>query len=310
MVNARAEKLAAPLASRRTKIKEPLSSRLFDTANAVLLLLLVLVTVYPFYYVLMASLSDSDSLISQRGLLLWPLGFNLDAYDRVMANPNILTGYRNTIFILVAGTAFNILMTALGAYALSRKFLLRRTIMMGIVFTMYFGGGLIPNFLLVNNWLHMGNSFMALIIPGAVSTWNLIVMRTSFEGIPENLVESAKIDGSGEFGILFRIVLPLSMPVIAVMILYYGVGYWNSWFNAMLFLQNRELFPLQLILREILVQNSTESMQLGSSAGDQAAIGESIKYATIMVATLPILCVYPFLQKYFVKGVMVGAVKE
>ncbi|MDF2922350.1 MAG: sugar transporter permease [Paenibacillaceae bacterium] len=312
MVNANTEKLAAPapLASRRTGIKEPLSSRLFDATNAIVLLLLVVATVYPFYYVLMASLSDSDSLISQRGLLLWPMGFNLDAYDRVMANPNILTGYRNTLIILVAGTTFNLIMTALGAYALSRKFLLKRTIMMGIVFTMYFGGGLIPHFLLVNNWLHMGNSFMALIIPGAVSTWNLIVMRTSFEGIPENLVESAKIDGCGEFGILFRIVLPLSMPVIAVMILYYGVGYWNSWFGAMLFLQNREMFPLQLILREILVQNSTESMQLGSSAGDQAAIGESIKYATIMVATLPILFVYPFLQKYFVKGVMVGAVKE
>lgn len=310
MVNVKPEQLSAPLASRRSKVREPLSSRLFDAANALLLFIIVLVTIYPFYYVLMASLSDSDALISQRGLLLSPLGFNLEAYGRVMDNPNILSGYRNTLIILVAGTAFNLMMTALGAYALSRRFLLRRPIMIGIVFTMYFGGGLIPHFLLVNNWLHMGNSFLALIVPGAVSTWNLIVMRTSFEAIPDNLVESAKIDGSGELGILLRIILPLSMPVISVMILYYGVGYWNSWFGAMLFLQDRGMFPLQLILREILVQNSTESMQMGTSAGDQAAIGESIKYATIMVATLPILCVYPFLQKYFVKGVMVGAVKE
>jgi putative aldouronate transport system permease protein len=188
--------------------------------------------------------------------------------------------------------------------------MLRKEIMLMIIFTMFFSGGIIPNYLLVNNWLHLGDSYLALILPGAISTWNLIIMRTSFEAIPESLLEAARMDGAGEFGTFYRIVLPLSMPVISVMILYYGVGYWNSWFNAMLYLRDRELFPLQLILREILVQNSTESMQLGSSAGDQQGIAESIKYATIMVATLPIILLYPFLQKYFVKGVMVGALKE
>lgn len=294
----------------KPRIKKSTADWIFDIINVTVLGLLVLVTLYPFYYVLMASLSNSNNLMAHQGLLLLPQGFNFDAYQRVLENPNILNGYRNTIFILVAGTALNLLATSIGAYALSRKFMLRRVIMLGIVFTMFFGGGLIPYYLLINNWLHMGNTYFAVTIPGAISTWNLIVMRTSFEGIPENLIESAKIDGSGEFGTLFRIVLPLSMPVIAVMILYYGVGYWNSWFQAMLFLQERSMFPLQLILREILVQNSTESMQLGSSQGDQQAIGESIKYATIMVATLPILFVYPFLQKYFVKGVMIGAIKE
>jgi putative aldouronate transport system permease protein len=291
-------------------MKRSAADRWFDLANMLFMLVIVVITIYPFYYVLMASISDSNRLIQHQGLLLVPLGFNLDAFHKVIANPNILSGYKNTLFILVFGTAFNLFLTILGAYALSRRFLLRKGIMISIVFTMFFSGGLIPNYLLVNNALHMGNSYWALIIPGAISTWNLIVMRTSFEAVPESLIESARIDGAGDFGTLFRIVIPLSMPVIAVMILYYGVGYWNAWFNAMLFIRNRELFPLQLILREILVQNSTESMQLGGSVADQQAIGESIKYATIMVATLPILCVYPFLQKYFVKGVMVGAVKE
>lgn len=274
------------------------------------MLFMIVITLYPFYYVLMASVSDSNLLIGHSGLLLAPLGFQWDAFVKVLENPNILTGYSNTIIILVLGTALNLLMTTIGAYALSRKFMLRKSIMLGIIFTMYFSGGLIPNYLLVYKWLHLGNSYWALIVPSAISTWNLIIMRTSFEGIPESLLESARIDGAGEWRILSGIVVPLSMPVIAVMVLYYGVGHWNSWFNAMLYIRDRNLFPLQLILREILVQNSTDSMMTGTSAADQQAIGESIKYATIMVATLPVLLVYPFLQKYFVKGVMVGAIKE
>ncbi|KQX56770.1 carbohydrate ABC transporter permease [Paenibacillus sp. Root444D2] len=287
------------------------TERLFDIGNAILMILLIVCTLYPFYYVLMASISDSNLLIQHSGLLLKPLGFNLSAFQKVIANPNILTGYGNTLLILIVGTAVNLFFTTLGAYALSRKFVMRKFLMICIVFTMYFSGGLIPTYLLINNYLHMGNSYLALILPVAISTWNLIIMRTSFEAIPEGLMESAKIDGAGEWRILFQIVVPLSMPVIAVMVLYYGVAHWNSWFNAMLFLHDREMFPLQLILREILVQNSTDSMTTGTgNANDTQAIGESIKYATIMVATLPILIAYPFLQKYFVKGVMVGALKE
>ncbi|TYA14722.1 carbohydrate ABC transporter permease [Paenibacillus faecis] len=288
----------------------PFSDKAFNLVNGVVMLAVIVVTLYPFYYVLLASLSDSNALLAHPGLLLAPLNFNFDAYIRVLDNPNIWSGYLNTLIILIFGTGLNLLLTTLGAYGLSRKIMLRKPIMLGIVFTMYFTGGIIPNYLLINNWLHLGDSLLALILPTAINTWNLIIMRTSFEAVPESLIESGRIDGAGEFGILFRIVVPLSMPVIAVMILYYGVGHWNSWFNAMLFIRERELFPLQLILREILVQNSTDSMQLGSSAADQQAIGESIKYATIMVATLPILAVYPFLQKYFVKGVMIGAIKE
>jgi len=274
------------------------------------MLILVIITLYPIYHVLMASFSDSNRLIAHQGLLISPLGFSWEAYSRVLDNPNIFSGYRNTLIILFLGTFVNLFFTALGAYALSRKFLLRKPIMIAIIFTMFFSGGLIPTYLLINNWLHMGNSLLALIVPVAISTWNLIIMRTSFEAVSESLIESAKIDGSGEMGILFKIVVPLSMPVIAVMILYYGVAHWNSWFNAMLFIRNRELFPLQLILREILVMNDTSSMQLGDAMADQQGIRESIKYATIMVATLPILFVYPFLQKFFAKGVMIGAVKE
>lgn len=284
---------------------------LFDILNTLLMCLLIVVTLYPFLYVFAASLSDSNRLLSHTGMLLLPVGFSLDAYQLVLQNPNILTGYANTLLIVTVGTCLNIFMTSLGAYALSRKQVLWSTpIMFMIVFTMFFSGGLIPTYLLVYKTLNLGNTLLALIIPGLISTWNLIVMRTSFAAIPEGLIESAKMDGASDFGVLFRIVLPLSMPVISVMILFYGVGHWNSWFPAMIYLRERELFPLQLILREILVTNSTESMMTNMGDADKHTIGESIKYATIMVATLPILIVYPFLQKYFAKGVMIGAIKE
>jgi putative aldouronate transport system permease protein len=248
--------------------------------------------------------------MSHTGLLLSPQGFNLDAYAKVFQNPNIVGGYINTIVIVAGGTLLNLFMTSLGAYVLSRKGVpWTRTVMLVIVFTMFFSGGLIPMYLLVNNWLDLGNSLLALIIPGLISTWNLIILRTSFEAIPDGLIESARMDGAQDFTILFRIVLPLSLPVMAVMVLFYGVSHWNSWFSAMIYLRDRELFPLQLILREILIQNSTAYMSGDASASDVEAVGESIKYATIIVATLPILAVYPFLQKYFVKGVMIGSIK-
>lgn len=291
-------------------MKPTASERTFDIVNSMLMVLLMIATLYPFYYVAVASISDSNQLIQHSGLLLRPLGFNWAAFKAVLINPNIGTGYLNTVIVLVSGTVVNLFFTTLGAYSLSRRFALRKFIMVAIVFTMYFSGGLIPTYLLINNALHMGNSYLALTIPVAISTWNLIIMRTSMEALPESLIESARIDGAGEFRILAQIVLPLSMPVIAVMILYYGVAHWNAWFNAMLFMRDRSMFPLQLILREILVMNSTDSMMTEVSVADSQAIGLSIKYATIMVATVPILLVYPFLQKYFVKGVMVGAVKE
>lgn len=180
--------------------------------------------------------------------------------------------------------------------------------MLMMIFTMYFSGGMIPDYILRNNWLHLGNDRLVLILPALVSTYNLIVMRTGFAAIPDSLEESARIDGASEFTILMRIIIPVALPCMAVIILFYAVSYWNSWFEASIYLTDRKKYPLQVILREILIVNSTTEMQVGES-GNAQAIGESIKYATIMVATVPILLIYPFLQKYFVKGIMVGAVK-
>ncbi|SFI39414.1 putative aldouronate transport system permease protein [Paenibacillus sp. UNC496MF] len=283
--------------------------RAFDVAIYAVLLLLVVATLYPLLYVLFASFSDAGRLIVYKGILWKPLGFSLEAYKSVLANPGIAIGYRNTLFIVVAGVLVNLFMTALGAYVLSRKNVLWNNVFMFIiVFTMFFGGGLIPLYLIVKG-AGLLDSLWSTIVPFAVSTFNLIIMRTAFMGIPDSLEESAKIDGANHFTILFRIIIPLSMPVIAVMILYYAVDKWNGWFYASVFIKSRELFPLQLVLREILIANSTDSMSAGASAGDRFQIGETIKYATIMVATVPILCVYPFVQRFFVKGVMVGSLK-
>ena len=290
--------------------KKSFGERLFDASNAIVLIVLSFLTLYPFVYVVFASVSDPAQLVQHRGFLLWPLGLTMDAYGMVFENPNIIRSYMNTLFLVVAGTTLNIFMTALGAYGLSRRNVMwRDTIMILIVITMFFDGGLIPRYLLVRN-LGMVDTYWALIIPTAMSTWNLIVMRTSFQSVPVALEESARIDGANDWTILFRIIIPLSLPVIAVMILFYGVGHWNSWFNALIYLRSRELFPLQLILREILISNDTSSMMTNVVGGDRMPIGETIKYATIVVATVPILLLYPFLQKYFVKGVMIGAIKE
>ncbi|WCF11195.1 carbohydrate ABC transporter permease [Paenibacillus thiaminolyticus] len=287
-----------------------LGERIFEVCNILFLILLCLVTLYPFIYVLFASLSEPAWVVQQRGLIWHPSGLNLEAYRLVFDNPMITSGYLNTLFIVSAGTCLNVFMTALGAFGLSRPNVMwKNPIMFFIVFTMFFSGGLIPSYLLVTG-LGMLDSLWALIIPGAVSAFNLIIMRTAFQSIPHSLEESAKLDGANDFTVMIRIILPLSMPVIAVMILFYGVGHWNSWFGAMIYLRDRELYPLQLVLREILITNSTDSMLTSAGTTDKMPIGETIKYATIIVATVPILLLYPFLQKYFVKGVMIGAIKE
>ncbi|MCU6707988.1 carbohydrate ABC transporter permease [Paenibacillus sp. J5C_2022] len=291
-------------------MKRSFGEHFFDKGNTLFLTGLCFVTVYPFLYVLFASLSDPAELIRFRGIMLYPQGFSLEAYKLVFANPMIVLGYANTLFYVIVGTFINLLLTSLGAYALSRRtVMLKNPIMMMIVFTMFFNGGLIPNFLLISD-LGMLNTRWALIIPAAISTYNLIIMRTSFLAIPVALEESAKIDGANDFTVLFRIVLPLSLPIIAVMLLFYGVTHWNSWFNALIYLRDRELYPLQLVLREILITNSIDVMTTGVSDADKSLLSETIKYAAIIIATVPILLLYPFLQKYFVKGVMIGAIKE
>ncbi|HZG84017.1 carbohydrate ABC transporter permease [Paenibacillus sp.] len=291
------------------KTKTDVADRGFDILVVSLLSMLVLITLYPLLYVTFASFSDASRLVAHQGILYKPLGFSLEAYKSVFNNPAIMKGYGNTLFILVAGVTVNLALTAVAAYVLSRRNVMwNNAFTFLIVFTMFFQGGLVPLYLIVKG-VGLIDSLWATIIPFSVNTFNLIIMRTAFQAIPESLEESAKIDGANHLTILLRIILPLSMPVVAVMILYYAVEKWNAWFYASIFLKDRDLFPLQLVLREILIANSTDSMTSGASTADQFQIGETIKYATIMVATVPILCVYPFVQKYFVKGVMIGAVK-
>ena len=279
----------------------------FRLVNAAVLGLVALMTLYPFLYVIFASFSDPVKLMGNSGLLLKPLGFSLNAYKKVFVNPSIYSGYLNTIFYVTAGTMINILATCMAAYVLSRKqFMLRRFLTILFIFTMYFNGGLIPSYLLIKD-LGLINSRLSLILPGAVSTFNLMIMITGFEGIPQSLEESARIDGAGDWTILFRIILPLAKPTIMVTLLYYAVGHWNSWFNAMIYLRDAQNMHIQIFLRDILTRS-----QLGAMTGqtDVEDVGQTIKYATIIVSTVPILCIYPFIQKHFVKGVMIGAVKE
>lgn len=294
---------------KKNKVKKSAPVYIFQTFNYIFLAALVLLCLYPMWYCLMASISNPGAMMWHMGPLLLPKGFSLASYGKVFANPNIISGYKNTIFILVVGVILCLLMTSLGAYVLSRKDLLfRKPLMMIIMFTMFFTGGLIPTYLNLKE-LHLTNSLWGLIIPFLVNTFNLIILRTSFESIPDSLIEAAQIDGASHWKILISIVLPLSKATLAVMVLYYGVEKWNGWFWASALIRNRELLPLQVILREILL-SSTQSMQTGAGAGDTEAIGATIRYATTIVATVPILCVYPFVQKHFTKGVMVGAVKE
>jgi len=291
-------------------MKKSLASVAFDVCNYTFLILLALTTLYPMLHIFFSSISEPAFVVQNRGLILYPRGTNFEAYVRVFENPMITLAYWNTLIYVVAGTAINILLTACGAYALSRRNVLwMKPVMFLIVFSMFFSGGLIPLYLLVGD-LGMMNSRLAVIIPTAVNAFNLIIMRTSFQAVPVSLEESAKLDGANDMVILFRIILPLSLPVVAVITLFYAVGHWNSWFPAMIFLQTRELLPLQLILREILISNTTGQMMTDLGQLDQIPVAETIQYATVMVATLPILFLYPFLQKYFVKGVMIGAIKE
>jgi putative aldouronate transport system permease protein len=262
-------------------------------------------------YVVFASFSNAGELYAHAGPLWRSLGFSVRGYELVFKNPNIATGYRNTLFIVVAGTSINMLMTIVFAYVLSRKNVYwNRVLAMVATFTMFFSGGIIPLFLVVQR-LGLFGSLFSLILPGMISTWNLIIMRTSFAEVPAELEESARIDGANDMFILFRIIVPLSMPVIAVIILFYATGHWNAWVHASIFITDKGKFPLQLVLREILIVQDINMMTPGggSYTPDDFALTNVVKYCTIIVSTVPILCVYPFLQKYFNNGIMIGAIK-
>lgn len=292
------------------KLKDTKQDKLFVVLNYVFLSIVALLVLYPLLFVVSASFSNPQYVISGE-MWLWPKEFTVDAYEKVFKNKEIINGFINTLKYTVVGTALNVVMTILAAYPLSRKDLKGRNFLMAfIVFTMFFSGGLIPTYLLIRD-LNMLNTFWVMIIPNAVAVWNIIIMRTFFQGIPAELEESAKIDGSGNFRILWSIVLPLSFPVIAVMVLFYSVGHWNSYFQALIYLQDEDKFPLQLILRQILIQGQTDDMIKGTSESflAQQLSVEGLKYAVLIVANLPMLMLYPFLQKYFVKGVMIGSLK-
>jgi len=292
-------------------IKKSNSRKAFEIFNNLFMLFLICITFYPVLYIIFASLSDAAALTRLGGdLLFYPIGFNISAYQKSFANPNILSGYINTIKVVAGGLVLSMILTIIGAYFLSRRnVMLKKPISIMIMFTMWFTGGLIPTYIAVSD-IGLVGSLWSLIIPTVISTYNMIIMRTAFYAIPESLEESARIDGAGHLIILFQIMLPLVKATVAVVALYYGVQYWNAWFNAAIYLQGQSgKWPLQLVLRQILIMNDTDSMLQGVGAGDKEQVGESIKYAVIVIATLPILCVYPFIQKYFVTGVMIGAVK-
>ena len=287
---------------------DTVSRKIFNVVNTCLLALIAVVSLYPIIYCLFISISNSDLVMTHRGLVWKPLGFSLAAYKEVFTNRNIGTGYLNTLFIVIVGTSLNMIFTSIAAYVLSRKnVVINKALMMLIVLTMYINGGMVPNFLLIKD-IGLYNKLGALIIPGLISAYNLIILRNGFMGIPDSLSESAEIDGAGPFRILVNVILPLSKASLAVVTLYYAVTHWNSWFNAMIYLKDSGKFPLQLVLRQILIVNSGASMTDDMNTSGEK-IAETIQYAVIMVATVPILCFYPFIQKYFAKGVMLGAVK-
>jgi len=288
------------------------SSRIFDFFNVLFMLALVIVTLYPFLYVLFASLSDPLQLYSHRGLLLSPAGFSVRGYKLVLGYNAIWNGYLVTIFLATVGTLCCLAASLLFAYVLSKKrMMLHSFFTFAAVFTMYFNGGMVPTYLVVKE-LGLLDSIWALILPGLISTYNVIILRTALNGVPDEMTESAALDGANELTILTRILIPLIMPTIAAISLFIVVGFWNGWTGALLYIQDSRKYPLQMVLRQILVANDmTAAAGSGSSlqSGEDSATRMLLKYATIMVSIIPIICVYPFLQKYFTKGVMIGALK-
>mgnify|MGYP004460158947 FL=1 len=291
-------------------VKMSFGEKCFKVFNVIFMILLSLAMLYPLMYVIFASLSDSNALRLYDGMLLHPIGFTTTAYTKVFQNPMIYKGFLNTIYVLFFGTLTNTILTVVTGYVLSRRdFSAAKYMNIFVIVTMYFSGGLIPTFLTVKA-LGLFNNRWVLIIPSALSTYNLIIMRAAFLSVPKSLEEAAFIDGANHMTVLFKILVPVVKATIAVIVLYSAVGHWNSWFNAMIYIQDANKFPLQLVLRSILIQNDTSKMTQAVGDTSRANISETIKYATIVVATIPILAIYPFLQKYFVKGTMLGAVKE
>ncbi|GIO53761.1 sugar ABC transporter permease [Paenibacillus cineris] len=287
------------------------SDRVLEVLLYIVAVLLLIVLIYPLYFIVIASFSD-PSAVGNGQVWLFPRGFTLDGYKELLKHENIWIGYRNTILYTVVGTAVGLIVNVSAAYALSRKDLVgRKAISLFFIFTMFFSGGLIPTFLTIRDF-HMYNTFLVMVLPFSVVVYDIIVARTFFQtSIPGDLWEAAQIDGCGNLRYYVLVVLPLSKAVISVLALWIAVGYWNSYFNALIYLKNPNLYPLQLILRNILITNQMQSsLGSGEAANIALRLANMMRYSVIIVSTLPIMCLYPFVQKYFNQGVMIGAVKE
>ncbi|GIN59064.1 MULTISPECIES: carbohydrate ABC transporter permease [Lederbergia] len=296
--------------------RESYADKVFIVFNSIFLCALVFIVLYPLVYVVSASISN-PVLVNTGQMWLWPKEITFEGYKRVFENSDIWMGYKNTIIYTLLGVAIHLFILLPCAYAVSRRGLMgKKAIMWYFLFTMFFNGGLIPTYLLVKD-LGMVNTLWAMVLPNALGVWSIIVARTFFQqNVPNELVEAAEIDGANDFYIFFKIVIPISAPIIAVMGLFHGVGLWNQYFNGLIYLNDHSKYPLQLILREILILNQMDTDMLMDSAqnleslAEQARIADIIKYAVMIVSALPLLIIYPFLQKYFVKGVLIGSIKE
>lgn len=284
--------------------------KIFAVFNTIGMILLSIIFILPIWHVAMGSISDPLKVSANTGLILKPLGApTLGGYKLVLQNNLIFNSYGNTLIYVICATSFGLILNILAAYVMSRRNLMFKGIIVFLVtFTMIFNGGLIPTYMIVRN-LGMLDTRWALIIPASVTAYNIILMRTSFAEIPEEMLEAARIDGAGNFRILWQIIVPVSKSIIAVIVLFYAIQHWNSWFNASIYLTKRELYPLQLTLREIVLLASENNIVAEADGQDVEIYRPLIKYATIMVSVIPMMVIYPFVQKYFVTGVMIGSVK-
>ena len=286
------------------------SNIFFYTINTFILLLLAFIVLYPLYFIIIASISDPDAVLAGK-VFLYPVNITFSGFSKILEKSDVWRGYLNTIIYTILTVVISLLVTIPAGWALSRKNLLfRKAFMIYFIIPMFFGGGLIP-FYNVMSSLHLVNTIWAIILPSVLSVWNLFMTKTFFESsIPNSLIEAAKIDGAGHFRTFITVVIPLAKPIIAVMALYYAIGQWNSYFNAMIFLQNEKLYPLQLVLKEILLAAESTVGGSGETILEQYRLATQIKYVSVIVSSIPVLMLYPFVQKYFEQGVMIGSLKE
>ena len=291
-------------------LRDTVSDKIFYTINIIVLLILTLIVLYPVYFIVIASFSDPDAVLAGK-VVLYPMNITFEGYSKILERTDIWRGYGNTILYTALTVVLSLLVTVPAGWALSRKTLPgKKLFMIYFIIPMFFGGGLIPFYNVVSS-LGLVNTIWAVVLPSILSVWNLFMTKTFFESsIPSSLIEAATIDGAGSFRIFGSIVLPLSKAIIAVMALYYAVGQWNSYFNAMIFLQDETLYPLQLVLKEILIASESTTGGSGETILQQYRLANQLKYVSVIVSSVPVLCLYPFVQKYFAQGVMIGSLKE